>query len=223
MEERVEPLLTRVADATDRLLGTVGRLSDDDCRVASRLPGWSRGHVLSHLARNADALAGLMDGARTGRSVPTYASAEARDADIEADATRPAAELLADLRAVSTVFAEAATRLGPALDRDEWSVEQEWRHGRSRPTSDVPVARLAEVELHHVDLGAGYGLAHLPDPVAELLIDDALSPGSASRATSPRSRCGWKAAVLPCPPSTTERSARTPSRSQVAAPTCSAG
>jgi len=185
MEERVEPLLTRVADATDRLLATVGRLSDGDCRAASRLPSWTRGHVLSHLARNADALAGLMDGARTGRLAPMYASAGARDADIEAGAARPAADLVADLRTAAARFAEAAAGLGPAFDRDAWSVEQVWRHGRSRPTADVPLARLAEVDLHHVDLGAGYELADIPDPVAELLIDDAVSRLGAAGDVSP--------------------------------------
>ncbi|MFM8776484.1 MAG: maleylpyruvate isomerase N-terminal domain-containing protein, partial [Actinomycetota bacterium] len=42
------------AEAHQRLLTALGSLTDDQCREDSLLPNWSRGHVLTHLARNAD-------------------------------------------------------------------------------------------------------------------------------------------------------------------------
>ncbi|KIX77423.1 mycothiol maleylpyruvate isomerase, partial [Streptomyces sp. MBRL 601] len=79
--------LTRLDEATARLLTVAGTLDDAALAEPSRLPGWTRGHVLSHLARNADALLNVMAGR------PMYASAEARDADIEAGATLPSEAL----------------------------------------------------------------------------------------------------------------------------------
>ena len=39
---------------------------------ASRLPGWSRGHLLSHLARNADGVRGMVEGAIVGEEREQY-------------------------------------------------------------------------------------------------------------------------------------------------------
>nr|WP_254126579.1 maleylpyruvate isomerase N-terminal domain-containing protein [Amycolatopsis sp. CA-230715] len=40
--------------AAERLPRSVRRLGDADVRAPSALPGWSRAHVLAHLARHAD-------------------------------------------------------------------------------------------------------------------------------------------------------------------------
>ena len=103
-----------VSDAADRapallpaadraLVRTVDGLDDEAWAAPSLLPGWTRAHVLAHLALNAEGLAGVLDGARRGRPQPMYASAEARDGDIEDLAAAGPAELrdrflLADLR-----------------------------------------------------------------------------------------------------------------------------
>src|SRR5947199_2888238 len=90
--------LDRLAAATDRVLATATALSEAQAREPSLLPGWSRGHVLTHIARNADGMVNLLRWARTGTQTPMYASAESRAADIEAGAGRPAADLAADVR-----------------------------------------------------------------------------------------------------------------------------
>src|SRR5215467_3321073 len=100
--------LDRLAAATGRLLATATALSDARAREPSRLPGWTRGHVLTHIARNADGMVNLLTWARTGTQTPMYASAESRAADIEAGAGRPAADLSADLRSSAVAFAAAA-------------------------------------------------------------------------------------------------------------------
>ncbi|GMA85022.1 hypothetical protein GCM10025868_02720 [Angustibacter aerolatus] len=88
-----DDVLTRLLhEQTDVLLAAVGRLSDDEVAARSGLPGWTRGHVLTHLSRNADGLARVLRSAMTGEVTPMYASAAARDADIEAGAARDASE-----------------------------------------------------------------------------------------------------------------------------------
>ena len=46
-------------EGTARLLAVVDKLGDEDLREPSTLPGWSRTHVIGHLARNAEALVRL--------------------------------------------------------------------------------------------------------------------------------------------------------------------
>lgn len=147
--------LASVRDATERLLTAVGKLDNASVTESSRLPGWTRGHVLAHLARNADALVNVFEGR------PMYVSGEARDADIERDAPRPLDAQLADVR-------ESAARL-----RDAWAVPGDWsrtvelRNGITDSASRVPFRRWVEVELHHVDLGIGYELEDLPAEFTE--------------------------------------------------------
>src|SRR5690606_41518642 len=85
-------------EGTERLLGALGTLDDSDLRAPSRLPGWSRAHVVSHLHFNAEALRRLADWARTGVENPMYPSAQRRDAEIEEGAGLPPAELRALVR-----------------------------------------------------------------------------------------------------------------------------
>jgi maleylpyruvate isomerase len=151
--------LDRLAAANDRLLATATALSDAQAREPSLLPGWSRGHVLTHIARNADGLRNLLIWARTGTETPMYTSAESRSADIEAGAGRPAADLATDVRDSAVAFTTEAARL-PA---DAWTVPVRTLSGPPFPARGVLERRLSEVEIHHVDLGAGYVPADWPD------------------------------------------------------------
>ncbi|MBC9724685.1 maleylpyruvate isomerase family mycothiol-dependent enzyme [Streptomyces sp. TRM68367] len=151
--------LASVRDATERLLLAVGKLDNASVTEPSRLPGWSRGHVLAHIARNADALVNVLQGR------PMYVSAEVRDADIERDATRPLDVHLADLRESTARFQEAGA--APA----DWSRTVELRNGVTDSAARVPFRRWAEVELHHVDLGIGYELEDLPEEFTQREID----------------------------------------------------
>jgi maleylpyruvate isomerase len=143
--------LESVRDATERLLTAVAKLDSASVTESSRLPGWSRGHVLAHLARNADALVNVLEGR------PMYAGAHVRDADIERDAPRPLDVQLTDVRESAARF--QATGAAPA----DWSRTVELRNGVVDSAARVPFRRWAEVELHHVDLGVGYELEDLPE------------------------------------------------------------
>ncbi|WP_419994000.1 maleylpyruvate isomerase family mycothiol-dependent enzyme [Streptomyces boninensis] len=142
--------LQRLRAATDRLLEAAARLDDSGLAAPSRLPGWTRGHILAHLARNADALVNVLSGR------PMYASAEARDADIEAGAPRPLDEQLTDVRTTATLLEQTAAAV------PDWTARCELRNGVTDSKSRIPFRRLVEIELHHVDLGIGYELGDLP-------------------------------------------------------------
>ncbi|MEU7139355.1 maleylpyruvate isomerase family mycothiol-dependent enzyme [Nocardia sp. NPDC046473] len=150
--------LDTLAEATDRLLDTMRKLGDNDMTEASLLPGWSRGHLLAHIARNADSLLNLLLWAHTGVEIPQYASMYLRGFDIEAGAPRPATEQLADNEAAAKRWSAVAN----SLTEDTWHAEVRTRQGRPIPASEVRWMRLQEVEIHHVDLNSGYTPADWP-------------------------------------------------------------
>ncbi|MGW4893848.1 maleylpyruvate isomerase family mycothiol-dependent enzyme [Kitasatospora sp. NPDC004240] len=154
--------LREVAAATGRLLHTVAGLEPGAVAEPSPLPGWTRGHVLAHLARNADSLVNLLDGARTGTDIPQYASDAARDGDIDAGAPRPVEVQLADLRDSDARFTAAAA----LLPDEAWTAPVRHRSGYVFEASEIPWKRYAELEYHHVDLAAGYTPAHWPEGFA---------------------------------------------------------
>jgi maleylpyruvate isomerase len=90
-----EEALQDLKVAADRLAGAIGGLSDAAVRAPSLLPGWTRAHVLTYLACNAEGSTRLLGWARTGVPGYEYESMAARAAAIEAGAARPAAEVIA--------------------------------------------------------------------------------------------------------------------------------
>ncbi|TMR94684.1 maleylpyruvate isomerase N-terminal domain-containing protein [Nonomuraea basaltis] len=112
-------LQAELSSATDQLLATAASFSDADIAAPSLLPGWTRGHVPAHLAKNAGSHVNLLTWARTGVRTPQYASFETRTAGIEATAAQPAARHLADLE-------EGAARLAAAvrdLPEEAWTAQ----------------------------------------------------------------------------------------------------
>jgi maleylpyruvate isomerase len=162
MDNELHESLASLQESTGRLVTAAAALDDAAMGAPSRLPGWTRGHVLTHLARNADGLANLLRWARTGIETPMYASAQARDADIEAGAGRPAAELAADVAASAAAFAAEAA----GLPAEAWTAQVRLLRGPALPVRRVPAIRLFEVEVHHVDLGTGYRPGDWPDGFA---------------------------------------------------------
>lgn len=138
-------------------LDGLARADEVSVTQASLLPDWTVGHVLTHLARNADAMAGMIEGSCLGEERLMYPSPEARNADIADGAPRPIAEQVDDIR------------------RSVWRLEQAWAtldaagwagHGLAPfgrvPIVQLPARRWREVEVHRLDLGLGYTWEHWP-------------------------------------------------------------
>ncbi len=168
--------MAALVTSTESLFTTVADLTDPQVREASLLPGWSRGHVLTHIARNADAMVNLLTWARTGVETPMYPSREQRNADIEAGSGRTAAELVDDVHG-SHERMQAEIEAAPP---DTWTNTFRWG-GRNREGvgSDIPYLRRVEVEIHHVDLNLDYTLAHLPEDFVERMLTDVAADFSA--------------------------------------------
>jgi maleylpyruvate isomerase len=144
--------LELLAESTAALVASAGVLTDDQARGPSLLPGWTRGHVLTHVARNSEGGTRLLAWARTGVPSYEYRSVVARAAAIEEGAGRPAAELAEDVRATAAAFATAAA----AVPRDAWDRLVTWTAGQQTPADQIVRSRLGEVLIHHVDLDTGY-------------------------------------------------------------------
>jgi maleylpyruvate isomerase len=158
------------ADGELTVAGMVDRLADDAFAEDSALPGWSRAHVVAHLARNADALVNLLTWASTGVETPMYPSRAVRDADIEATAAKSPTELRADYVAACDRLARAVEEM-PA---DAWTAEVRNGQGVTVPASLVPWMRAKEIWVHGTDLRAGLAFADLPADFATALVDDVL-------------------------------------------------
>lgn len=96
--------------------GTALLLSQADLAVGglnqpSALPGWTRGHLLAHVAPNADALGNLVHWAATGEPTPMYSSPADRAAGIEAGRRLPPYELVRWVRRSAAELEEKMTRL----------------------------------------------------------------------------------------------------------------
>lgn len=248
--------ITALATATDRLLATVDGMTEAQFAAPSLLPGWSRAHVLAHLALNAKGLGGVLTKLGQPDPLPMYASDARRDADIDALAARSAAHIADRLAigsailsshlgggptpeealeavgeagqaaasvaaarashaargsvradpgptsaAVTSVHAvPSSVRADPGSVRADpgghggapeplrvferaagdatdtvpaWSIDGTFERtpgGPVMPAAQIPFMRWREVEIHHADLGLGYGPGEWPDGFADYLL-----------------------------------------------------
>jgi maleylpyruvate isomerase len=127
-------------------------LGDVDVTQPSLLPNWTVGHVLTHIARNAEGCRNMLyGGAMYPGGVPQ------RNADIEAGAVRPFAEQVAHISATATDFERTLT----ALTDEQWGGEATAPFGVVKAT-EVPLRRWREVEVHRMDAGLGYTWREIP-------------------------------------------------------------
>lgn len=147
------------------LTRTVDALSEEELAAPSLLPGWTRAHVVAHLALNGYALVGVLEAVRRGGEVAMYESGDQRDRDIEELAAGPTAELRERFLAATTLFADAVA------ETDDWSGTYSRTPGTEQlPLTQVVPMRRRELEIHHADLGVVYAAQDWPvDFVADLL------------------------------------------------------
>ncbi len=180
MDDAQRQLSDQIDQATQRLLDTARIITEPDLRAPSLLPGWTRAHVLAHLARGADAMRNLLVGARSGQDRPAYPSAGARQAGIEHGAGMRAAELIADL----ADSAMALRTIARQLPDEGWQVPVRILDSAPFPAAELLIRRLVEVELHHCDLGAGYVPADWPAAFAAMELAEPMRSQRADRLTS---------------------------------------
>lgn len=146
-----------LAGASSRVVRTVDGFHRDNWSDPSLLPRWTRAHVVAHLTLNAEGMARALHGVVADDAVdgpqPMYDSDEKRDGDIIALATAHPAELRDRLLAGTTMLDQAIA----AIPDDLWGTRIERTPGgREIRAAAFPGMRLRELEIHHVDLGAGY-------------------------------------------------------------------
>ncbi len=155
-------VVEQVTRSQARVEATLATLTDDRTRGASALPGWTRGHVITHLARNADGLRRFAVGVATGVTAEMYPGGpDARAAAIEEGAGRPVELLAADLRFAGRRLIDDMRGLDPTL----LDTPVRWR--KPVAARALPVLRWRELEIHHVDLDAGYTCAEWPSEFVE--------------------------------------------------------
>jgi maleylpyruvate isomerase len=158
LERDLQGLRAAQARLVAQLTGPDG-LTDEQARQPSLLPGWTVGHVLTHIARNADAFRGVVATAGRGESSPMYPGGmEQRNGDIESGAGRSAAALVDDV-----------VSAGEALDAAcATTTDETWQTGAGAgptgaiPLREVPGRRWREIAVHHADLGLGYSWSDWP-------------------------------------------------------------
>ena len=153
-------VLEAVREHTSMLLGTTIGYSADDWAEPTALAGWTRSHVAAHLADGARGMVRVIDSLRAGSPLHMYASAESRRRSMELGALGSGLELQIGL---DTSASELQGKLAGLEDDDQ---QVELRSGYRLSASTIPLARLSEVVLHHMDLGWR-------------LTDDDLAPGIA--------------------------------------------
>lgn len=170
MNARHDTTLTRawMRDGTAVLIGCMETLDDAAFGAPTSLPGWTRAHVLGHLARNAEALTRLATWARTGVETPMYVDREQRNAEIKESATHPPDVLRAEVRSTAADLDSALD----ALTEPQWQAPVRSALGREIPAAEIPWMRVREVWLHAVDLAAGVTVDALPPALIDVLLDD---------------------------------------------------
>lgn len=165
-----------VTQGTALVERALAQVSDAGLAEPTELAGWTRAHLVAHLAANAEALLNLVHWARTGVPTPMYSSPEQRHRDIEAGSRRPAGELRAWLT-------DSAARLDAGfagLTDEQWAAPVVTAQGRTVPASETPWMRTREVAVHAVDLAAGVSFANLPTTLLAALLTDVAAKRSAA-------------------------------------------
>lgn len=157
-----------LAEATARLIATAQALPEGAQAAPSRCPGWTRGHVLTHLARNAEGLGHLITWATSGIQWQMYVGPHSREHGIEEGAGRPMAELIADVRATADELAGKLPLLLPYYAH----IEVDLPSGHRVPAGAIPFLRMREVCYHHTDLDAGFTFADIPPPWLGNFLDE---------------------------------------------------
>ena len=165
---RVNDCVEGCAAAHQALLAVVDALDEGAFAAPSALPGWTRAHVVAHLALNARSHVDLFAAAARGEQAEQYpGGAAARAAAIEERSTHGPAALKALLRR-SVYELEGAWA---AANADAWQGSGLSPSGTVVSISELPYLRWRETLVHTVDLDAGVGFDSWPSLWVRLELD----------------------------------------------------
>ncbi|MEU4194664.1 maleylpyruvate isomerase family mycothiol-dependent enzyme [Kribbella sp. NPDC026611] len=157
--------VTDVHSAADRLLTLVADVDDAAARADSGLPGWSRGHVITHIANFSEAMTRQVEEALQGRLVEVYDGGRpARDAAIEAGADRSAADLKSHLTQAVTALLTSWDKVSPT----DWPLPI--LHRNSNLSAGLQ-ATWRELTIHTTDLDLGVTAASWSEDFCTHLLD----------------------------------------------------
>lgn len=160
--------LAEARAATARLLRHLDAVPGEQLCVASRLPGWSRAHVVAHLAGNALSHVRMLDGCLAGDVRTQYEGGrEAREAAIAELGADPTGAVAEHRRACAELD-QRWTLMGP----EHWTRRVLRLDGRPEPATGLAWSRRREVEVHRVDLGTEYGPGDWPQDFARRLREE---------------------------------------------------
>lgn len=177
--------MREVTAAHRRFVAAATGLSPAALAVPTALPGWTRGHVIAHVADGGRAFAELTEAALRGEIVSLFpGGADERNARIDRLAT--AADLMARLEDGIARLEAAWARAGD----EDWRRPVRFRNG---DLAGTVFARWRETWIHLADCAVGVTAADWPEPLAAHAIDFLLSrvpPGIALVATDTGQRWG---------------------------------
>ena len=146
-----ENLRAELHRAAGVVAGIAAKLTEQDIKAPSELPGWSRGHVLAHICGIANAMARQLEFAARGEGVELYDGGfEGRNRAIEMAAGHSLGQHRADLDAAL----DRALRAFDSLDAAGWREPITYRGG---VVFDGGLALWRELVIHAADLGTGHG------------------------------------------------------------------
>jgi maleylpyruvate isomerase len=149
-----------VRESHRRLADWLAALDRPDPSAPSRLDGWSIGHVMTHVARNADGFTRMVTAAGRGEVAQQYEGGRAgRQREIDDGAVRDWADLVADVVASGQRLENAFA----AASDDVWATGTGELLAGTEPVSAMPHRRVREVEIHRIDLGLGASFADWTD------------------------------------------------------------
>ncbi|WP_211878996.1 maleylpyruvate isomerase family mycothiol-dependent enzyme [Pseudarthrobacter albicanus] len=160
-----EKLLEELRRSADVVAAIAAKLTEQDVKAPSELPGWTRGHVLAHISGIANAMARQLEYAVRGERIELYDGGfEGRTRAIE----MTAGHSLAEHRAAVDAALERALRAFGELDAAGWHEPITYRRG---VVFDGGLALWRELVIHATDLGTGRGPETWNRPFCEHLFD----------------------------------------------------
>ena len=139
--------LNRLTRETGMLLATVDSLTDDELAAPSKCEGWTRAHVVAHLALGADAMGNMLTWARPAwRHRPTCPGTPATLTSRIWPRSRPQRSRRAAHRC------QELCRQGGDLEERARGGDRPDPGGADITPYAVPALRISEVIIHHADL-----------------------------------------------------------------------